>query len=224
MHSSWAQKYWWGDFRMQQQTGQTASNTTTIPSNNMQQSLNHGGHDVFDVHEIISGTISLIDQHVLLTDSVKDPELKDILTRQHQFILDQYNIIVESFSTGQDPSKPTGQYKMQQSNDVIYGLKPSGQPKKPAMSTADITDDCIANIMLCGVKSAAGAYTKAALEVTNPVVRRVIADSTPNLIEMAYEIFLYQNKNGNYQVPQLASQDMTQMINSYTTVNKQRLQ
>ena len=57
--------------------------------------------------------------------------------------------------------------------------------------------------------------TMAALETTNPVVRRVLADSVPNCIEMAYEISLYQNKHHYYQVPQLAQQDMQQLLNSF---------
>ncbi|MDP9697655.1 spore coat protein CotF [Paenibacillus intestini] len=32
---------------------------------------------------------------------------------------------------------------------------------------------------------------------------------------MAYEISIYQNKNGFYQVPQLTQQDMQQMQNGY---------
>jgi spore coat protein CotF len=60
-----------------------------------------------------------------------------------------------------------------------------------------------------------------ALETTNPVVRRVLADSVPNCIEMAYEISLYQNKHHYYQVPQLAQQDMQQMLNSFAPVQGQ---
>jgi spore coat protein CotF len=203
-------------------TNQSAAGTM-MGSTNMAQAMNHGAHEVLDVKEVISGTIGLIDNIVIYNQFIKDQELKDIASRQHQFILDQYNILVESFSTGSDPTHPTSQYKMQQNNNVVYGLKPS-QPKKPAMSTADITDECISSLLLGCVKSAASMYTKAALESTNPVVRRVLADSTPNLIEMAYEINLYQNKKGYYQVPQLAAQDMNQLLNSYTTVNKQQLQ
>jgi spore coat protein CotF len=55
----------------------------------------------------------------------------------------------------------------------------------------------------------------AALETTNPVVRRVLADSVPNCIEMAYELSSYQNKNHYYQVPQLSQQDMNQMQNAF---------
>ena len=60
-----------------------------------------------------------------------------------------------------------------------------------------------------GCKNATATMkTMAALETTNPVVRRVLADSIPNCIEMAYELSSYQNKHQYYQVPQLAQQQM----------------
>lgn len=196
---------------MQNQQGQMHQNMHT---GNVPQQMNHGGHEVFDVHEVLSGAIGTMNQYMLLQQHVKDPELLDILNRQYQFMQDEYNITVECFKTGQDPSKRTQSYKMTQGNDFVYGLTPS-QPKKPLQSVSEITDECISGLMLGSVKSGASAKTMAACEVTNPVVRRVLADSVPNCIEMAYELSIYQNKHQYYQVPQLAQQDMTQLLNAF---------
>jgi spore coat protein CotF len=187
---------------------------------NVPQQMNHGGHEVFDVHEVLSGSIGAMDQYLMLRQHVKDPELMDILDRQYRFMQDEYNITVECFKTGQDPSKPTQSYKMTQGNDFVYGLTPS-QPKKPAQSVSELTDACISGIMLGCVKSGASMKTMAAMEVTNPVVRRVLADSVPNCIEMAYELSIYQNKHHYYQVPQLAQQDMQQLLNAYAPAQVQ---
>lgn len=182
--------------------------------------MNHGGHEVFDVQEVLSGTIDILNTYTLLSQHVKDSELRDILNRQSQFIQDEYNITLDCFKSGQDPAKPTQTYRMNQNNDFIYGLTPS-QPKKPLQSVSEITDECISSSMLGAVKSAASMKTMAALETTNPVVRRVLADSVPNCIEMAYEISLYQNKHHYYQVPQLSQQDMQQMINMFAPATVQ---
>lgn len=187
---------------------------------NVPQQMNHGGHEVFDVHEVLSGSIGAMDQYLMLRQHVKDPELMDILDRQYRFMQDEYNLTVECFKTGQDPSKPTQSYKMNQGNDFVYGLTPS-QPKKPAQSVSELTDACISGMMLGCVKSGASMKTMAAMEVTNPVVRRVLADSVPNCIEMAYELSIYQNKHHYYQVPQLAQQDMQQLLNAYAPVQVQ---
>lgn len=195
----------------QYQQGQVHQNMQTgaIPPQ-----MNHGGHEVFDVHEVLSGTIGTLNTYTLLRQHIQDQELRDILDRQYQFIQDEYNISLECFQSGQDPSKRTQSYKMNQGNDFIYGLTPT-QPKKPLQSVSEITDECISGLMLGAVKSTASMKAMAALEITNPVVRRVFADSVPNCIEMAYEISIYQNKHHYYQVPQLAQQDMQQMLNSY---------
>ncbi|GAB2574103.1 spore coat protein [Gracilibacillus alcaliphilus] len=185
-----------------------------MKKNTVPPQMNHGGHEMFDVHEVLSGAINTINTYTLLSEHIRDPELRDILERQKAFMQDEYNITLECFKSGQDPSKPTQSYQMKQDNQFTYGLKTS-QPKKPMQAPAEINDETIALGMLSAVKSSVPAKARAALEVTNPVVRRVLADSLPNCIEMAYEISLYQNKHGYYQVPQLTTQDMIQMQDGY---------
>lgn len=185
-----------------------------------QQGTPHiGGHEVFDAHEVISGIINMLDQYQLYEQHIQDPELMDILKRQTSFVTQAYNTIVETFKTGKDPSVPTQQYEMQQDNDAIFGMKP-GQPKKPNTSVNEISDQGISGYMLGHTKSLSSLMAMAATEMTNPVLRRVVADSVPNFIEMSYEIFLYQNKHEYYQIAQLNQQDMQQMLNSYTTVQQ----
>jgi spore coat protein CotF len=195
----------------------------TINSNGQMMKFNHGAHEVLDLHEVLGGIIGLQEQYMMFRQNIQDQELLNILDHQKQFVTEQYNIMVEAFSTGQDPSKPTSSYKMNQDNNVIYGLTPS-QPSKPKQSVQEINDQCYSSFMMGLCKACATSLTAASLEATNPVVRRVLADSIPNFVEMAYEIFLYQNKNQYYQVPQLSQQDMQQMINSYATTQANTIQ
>ncbi|OMP67198.1 spore coat protein [Domibacillus epiphyticus] len=181
---------------------------------NTSPQFNHGAHEILDVHEVLSASIGAMNQYTMLRPIVQDQELLDILDRQYQFMQQEYNTTVDCFHTGQDPAVPTQSYMMQQDNQIIYGLTPS-QPKKPIQNETEISDEHISGFMLSCVKSLAALKTYAALEASNPVVRRVLADSVPNCIEMAYEISLYQNKNRFYQVPQLPVTDMQQMKQSY---------
>ncbi|WP_243385348.1 spore coat protein [Bacillus kexueae] len=183
----------------------------------MQPPLNHGGHEMFDAHEILATFINVLDQYVIFDQYIQDPELKQILKHQQQFITDLYNISVQTFSTGQKPDHSQTVYNMDQSNDVVYGMKPS-QPKKPNTSIQEVSDQGLSAYMLGLIKSTASLLAMTSLEITNPVFRRVISDSVPNFIEMGYEIFLYQNKRGYYQVPQLQPQDMTAMMSSFVEV------
>jgi spore coat protein CotF len=176
--------------------------------------FNHGGHEMFDVHEILSGTVSTLNLYTLCNGHVQDPDLKAMMERHYQHISNEYNACVEAFQTGKDPAMRTQTYKMNQDNDFIYGLKPS-QPKKPIQNVTELNDESVSSLILGTLKSNASLRGMAALEVTNPVLRRVLADGIPNWIEMAYELSIWQNKNHYYQVPQLNQQDMTGMINAY---------
>lgn len=195
----------------QNQFGEMHQNMHTGP---VPTDMNHGGHELFDVHEALSGVIASLNQAMLLRPYVQDPELLDIIDRQYRFTLDEYNITVECFKSGTDPSHPTGSYKMKEGNDFIYGMKPS-QPKKPLQNASEINDEIISGFLLGSAKANATMKAATSLETTNPVVRRVLADSIPNCIEMAYELSIYQNKHHYYQVPQLAQQDMQQLLNAF---------
>ncbi|MFK2825409.1 spore coat protein [Bacillus sp. B190/17] len=197
---------------MNQQNEQTHMNMHTGTTVSAQ--MNHGAHEVMDVHEVLSGAVGAMNEYTMLRSHVKDPELLKILDRQYQFMQQEYNTTVDCFRSGKDPAVPTQSYEMTQGNDFVYGLTPT-QPKKPMQSASEINDEVISCAMLGAMKSMAAAKATAALEVTNPVVRRVLADSIPNCIEMAYELSIYQNKHHYYQVPQFAEQDTLQMTQAY---------
>lgn len=188
-------------------------------STQMNPSMNHGGHEMFDLHEILAGFINVLDQYVMYNGYIQDQELKQILHHQYEFITDLYNISVEAFSTGKDPSHPTQSYSMGQSNHVVFGIQQQSPPKKPMTDINEIKDAGLSAYMLGQIKTTASLLAMSALEITNPVVRRVMADSVPNFIEMGYEIFLYQNKKHYYQVPQLAEKDMNQMLNTFNPIH-----
>ncbi|QFT87282.1 Coat F domain protein [Bacillus sp. THAF10] len=206
---------------MQNQMNSQGQNMNQMPPTGTQASTNHGGHELYDAHEVIATVINMLDQYQMYDQHIQDPVLKDILHRQYAFVTQMYNTIVESFSTGQKPSESTHVYNMNQTHDVVYGIKPT-QPKKPNQSVSDLADNGLSAYMLGQTKGLASLFSMTALEMTNPVLRRVIADSVPNFIEMSYEIFLYQNKHAYYQVPQLSMQDMNTMLQSYVTVPEQQ--
>lgn len=187
--------------------------------NGQPMSMNHGAHEIMDVHEVLSAAIGALNQCVLMRDQIQDPELLGILDRQYAFMLDEYNTTREAYQTGQDPKHPTKTYNMQISNDVNYGLT-AGEPKKPIQSANEVNDAILAGSLLAMHKTGAAGKTQAALESTNPVVRRVLQDSVPNCIEMAYEVSLFLNKRGIYQVPQLSQNDMNIMLNMYGPAEK----
>lgn len=195
----------------QNQEGQMHQNMHTgqVPPN-----MNHGGHEVLDLNELLSAAVGGLNQMTLLRPQIQDQELLTMMDRQFHFMQEEYNITLDCFKSGKDPMKPTQKYMMKEDNDFIYGLKQT-QPSKPMQSSTDISDEIISGFLLNIHKSSASLKTMSALEATNPVVRRVLADSVPNCIEMAYEVSIYQNKNHYYQVPQLTEQDTMAIKNCF---------
>lgn len=186
-------------------------------STQMQPQQNFGGHELLDLHEALGGLVGGLEQFLLYEQHIQDQALTAILQRHKTFLTQLYNTIVDTLKTGQDPAVPTQTYQMTESNNIIYGMQPS-PPKTPAQSVNELNDECISGFMLGILKENASAFTTTSLEANNPVLRRILADSIPNMIEMAYEVFLYQNKHQYYQVPQLQAQDMQQYTNGFAPI------
>lgn len=198
---------------MQQQNQQ--QNMTT--QSGMTSRTGHGGHELMDAHEAIGTVIGGLEQYLIFEEKAQDQELISIMQRQRSYMSQMYNTIIETLKTGQDPAVPTQTYNMENVSDVTYGMQPSA-PKAPFQSVNEITDECISSYVMGILKSTASSFTLAALEATNPVLRRVFSDSIPNVIEMAYELFLYMNRNKYYQVPLLQPQEMQMIQNGYAPI------
>ena len=200
---------------MHQQGGQQDQGLQN--SNQMPDHMHHGGLELLATHETLGEITGTLEHYMMYDQHIQDQELLTISQRQRTFLAQMYNTIIDTMKTGRDPAVPTQTYQMEQSNDVVYGVQPS-TPKSPKMSVNEINDECVSSFMLGHLKALSSALMKTALEATNPVSRRVLADSIPNVIEMGYELFLYQNKKQYYQVPQLKQEDMEWYMNSFSPV------
>ncbi|OAO89103.1 hypothetical protein AXX17_ATUG04580 [Arabidopsis thaliana] len=178
------------------------------------QNLNHGGHEMFDVHEVLACAINVLDQFMIFRAFAQDQALIDIMDRQYNFMLSHYNLTAESFAQGNKPAQETATYLIPALDAPVYGIKQTA-PKKPNQSLSEVKDAGVCAYLLGLVKSHSQLLAMSAVEVTNPAMRRVLSAQVPEFIEMAYELFLYANKRGYYQVPQLQAADMQSMLNAY---------
>lgn len=174
-----------------------------------------GAHELLDADEAIDTLVGGIEHFVIYDGFVQDTRLKSIMQRQKSALTQIYNTIIDTMKSGQDPAIKTQTYLMEQENTTTtFGMQPAS-PKTPIQSTNELNDECISSAMLGHIKAIASEFTLAALEATNPVLRRIFADSIPNIIEMGYETYLYQNEQQYYEVPQLSPQDMQTIVNSF---------
>lgn len=183
-------------------------------SNHMEHEQRHASHSLLEAQSAIDTVISTIEQSLLYEHHIQDQQLMQIAQKHRTYLQGLYNTLVDTYRSGHDPAVPTQTYNMGESTNAIYGTQP-GAPKSPANSVQEINDQCVSGFLLSGLKAMATGFTTAALEATNPVMRRIFADSVPNIIEMAYEMFLYENKQHYYQLPQLQKTDEETLINSF---------
>lgn len=177
-----------------------------------------GGHELMEVHEAIGALSGTLEHFVIYDEYVQDQNLSGIMQRQRMALTQIYNTILDTLKSGKDPAVKTQTYNMQEGNTTTYGMQQQA-PKTPIQSISELNDECISGAILGHLKGVASAFTLTALEATNPVLRRIFSDSIPNVIEMAYEVYLYQNKHQYYQVPQLPQQDMQAIVNSFAPLS-----
>ncbi|WP_149454064.1 spore coat protein [Pasteuria penetrans] len=179
-------------------------------------SQNHSAHELFAVHEVLHTTLNVLDQYLLLRPRSCCQELSAMLDRQYAFLCDEYNMMVQCFSTGQDPEHRTGRYMMRVNNQTSFHQQPMGMAiRRPIASENAVSGPHIAIYSLGMLKSLVAQKAAAVCEIIHPVIRRVISDSLPNNIEMAYELYLYLNHRGQYAVPQMGPQTMQGMTNAF---------
>lgn len=189
------------------------------PASNMAPQNQFGGQELFLIKETVGGVVGLLEHYVLYSEYVQSEELKNIMHRQSGFLIQIYNTVLETLKSGQDPATKTQTYLMHENNKTIYGMQPS-PPKSPFNSVTELNDECISSSILGQLKGITTHFSSSALEATNPVIRRIFADSIPNIIEMAFEMYLFQNKNGYYQVAQLKPEDTQAIINGFAPTHK----
>lgn len=176
----------------------------------------HGALEVLVSRDVLGGMVDTLNQFLVLKSTVTCQELLAIIESQTKFLKEEYNLIVQTVKTGQQPKKHTDRYEIAKMSEFKYGLDMNAQPKKPFTNLSEVSEGWIAGRMLGALKSCVSVKMIGAIEATNPILRRVIADSIPNDIEMAYEIALYMNKKGFYQVPQLQPEIMVHLANEFT--------
>lgn len=186
---------------------------TAMPTENI--ALQFGGPELMHAHESIGSLVGAIEHLNLSLAQIQDKQLSGIAMRQRDYMMTIYDVLLETVHTAAEPTNKITDYMMLFDNPTTtFGLtqKP---PKKPIQQATEITDDCISGAILGHLKGIATSFTTTSLEATNPVLRRVFADAIPNIIEMAYEVFLYENQKSYYEVPQYSGADMLMIIKSY---------
>ncbi|MFC5650947.1 spore coat protein [Paenibacillus solisilvae] len=173
-----------------------------------------GAHETMEVHEILTCAIDGINQFQLYRPFVKDQELLQMLDHQLQFMMNEYNGMVQTINMqGQGQAVP---YRSPKNLQPTYGLDhPAAQ--SPNLSMNQMDDRDVASGMLGSHKASATMKMIAALECANPQLRHLMQQGAVNCSEQAYEVWQYMNQKGFYQVPTMKEQTTNTVLNTYQT-------
>ncbi len=173
-----------------------------------------GAHETMEVHEVLTSAINGINHFQLYRSFVKDQQLMQILDNQTQFMMDEYNQMVQTLSQqGNNNAVP---YNSIVNGAPTYGLK-NPAPQSPNASMNQLDDRDVSSSMLSCHKTSAAKKMMAALECANPQLRRMMQQGAVNCAEQAYEVWQFMNQKGYYQVPTMKEETTNTVLNSYQT-------
>ena len=173
-----------------------------------------GAHETMEVHEVLTSAINGINHFQLYRSFVKDQQLMQILDNQMQFMMDEYNQMVQTLNQqGNNNAVP---YNSIANGAPTYGLK-NPAPQSPNASMNQLDDRDVSSSMLSCHKTSAAKKMMAALECANPQLRRMMQQGAVNCAEQAYEVWQFMNQKGYYQVPTMKEETTNTVLNSYQT-------
>jgi spore coat protein CotF len=171
-----------------------------------------GAHETMEVHEVLTSAINGINHFQLYRSFVKDQQLMQILDNQMQFMMDEYNQMVQTLNQqGNNNAVP---YNSIANGAPTYGLK-NPAPQSPNASMNQLDDRDVSSSMLSCHKTSASKKMMAALECANPQLRRMMQQGAVNCAEQAYEVWQFMNQKGYYQVPTMKEETTNTVLNSY---------
>lgn len=182
---------------------------------------NMGAHETMEVHEILTSMIDGINVLQLYRPFAKDPQLLQMLDKQLQFTVNEYNQTVQSLN--QQGMGQVVPYRSIKNTAPVYGLdNPVAQ--SPNFTVNQMDDRDVSSGILGFHKASAAKKMIASLECANPQLRRMMQQGAINCSEQAYEVWQYMNHVGYYQVPTMKETTTNTVLNSYqpasNTVNQ----
>ncbi|MDZ5471614.1 spore coat protein [Bacillus sp. 31A1R] len=165
-----------------------------------------GAHEVLELHEVLTCAINSINQFHIYETLVTDESLLEILHHQLNFMINEYNQLIQLTQKPETMTEGKSTYKVFSEFVPRYGLDNPMQVY-PKPSIQNMTDQDLAQGMLSIHKSSAVVKMTASLEISNKNLRDTIIQSAKNCSDQAYELFEYMNRRGFYQVPTLVNQN-----------------
>lgn len=173
-----------------------------------------GAHETMEVHEILNETMNMINHFSFYAQQAQSPELRNMIDRHLQAAVQSYDQLVaytHDYSAASGRMQPYGMPQVQP-QQVMYGLR---QPAPHAPLQGQFDDRQIACSMLSCHKNSAKNHMAGSLECADPNVRQMLVNGSVACSNQAYEVFLFLNRLGEYQVPTMQEHTAKTFLHTY---------
>lgn len=181
--------------------------------------MKFGAHEVLEVSEILTEKMNMINHMSLYEQEAQDEQLRSMIRRHMDAAIQSYDLMVAythdySARHGMQPPYPQPDAQMER---LKYGLR-NPQPVAP-QRTGRFNDEMISTALLTMHKASAACHIQRGLEVTDPSLRQMFVNGAVTCFNQAYEVFLYMNQRGTYQVPTMQDHTAKTMLHAYQPMN-----
>lgn len=177
-----------------------------------------GAAESIAVHEILSEKICLMDHFSVYESQCQDPALRQLINRHRQTAMESYNQMV-SYTHDYRSVQPVQPYANVPVEAIQYGLR-NPSPEAPSMQPAAFSDKQIATSVLLAHKNSAKNHMAAALECADPNIRQMMMNGSVTCCNQGYEVFMYMNQRGYYQVPTMNDHTAKTFLHHYQPINQ----
>jgi len=181
-----------------------------------------GAHETMEVHEILNEKINLINHFGLYMQTCRDPQLRSMIERHMRTAMMAYDELVRYTHDYSAAGQQSAPYSMPQTSpqEVAYGLDNPGS--MAPITEGQLNDMQIASAVLCAHKNSAKNHMTASLEAADPNVRQMLVNGAVACSNQAYEVFLYMNERGIYQVPKMNDHTAKTFLHMYQPTMQQQ--
>lgn len=179
-----------------------------------------GAHETMETHEILNEKINLINHFSMYAQLAQDRQLRQMLDSHLQTAMQAYDQLVlytHDYNAASAMSRP---YSMPgtQPQQIQYGLNNPAQQMPQIQGR--MNDRQILSAMLSCHKNSARNHMHAALECADPNVRQMLMNGAITCANQAYEVFIFMNQHGFYQVPTMNDHTAKTFLHAYQPMNE----
>jgi spore coat protein CotF len=174
-----------------------------------------GAHETMEVHEALNEKINMINHFALYTQQTQNEQLRQMMQRHLQSAIQSYDQLVaytHDYNGGQQRRQAQGMLNVEPQN-IQYGL--NNPPQHAPQMQGQLNDEQIAFALLSCHKNSARNSMISALECADPNIREMMLMSANSCANQAYEVFMFMNQQGQYQVPTMKDNTAKTLLHTF---------